>query len=283
MNAILETLMLRRPVINYVSPAACEIILSGSGVGAFIVLTPFSKIHKVGGLVLTEISPGAFTINWDTTPGNDPPVICYNIYQVVGGELILVSECVNPPDGGGGVPLPPGSPGGDDTYVVTPVTPEGEGPPSDPVTTPVAPPSFWNLNWVLVDSNPGEPIGSFLSSMSPDRFDLKGVQLGRDIFTGLNAYQEWQGSMTYTGPLRSSHLALAVSDLIGVGGQFFQIDFFQNGVLFYSVNSGDLLVVGDHDYDFDVPASAGDTISVTVFMVLGDVNPTGNHWFGLLT
>jgi hypothetical protein len=74
MNAILETLMLRRPVINYVSPAACEIILSGSGVGAFIVLTPFSRIHKVGGLRLTETSPGSFTLNWDTTPGGDPPL-----------------------------------------------------------------------------------------------------------------------------------------------------------------------------------------------------------------
>lgn len=137
MNAILETLMLRRPVINYVSPAACEIILSGSGVGAFIVLTPFSRIHKVGGLRLTETSPGSFTLNWDTTPGGDPPTICYNVYQLVGGELVLVAECVNPPDGGGGVPLPPGSPGGGDTYVVTPVTPEGEGPGSDPVTTPV--------------------------------------------------------------------------------------------------------------------------------------------------
>lgn len=142
MNSVIETIFARRPPIDYISPAACEVTLSGSGLLSLIlpVLNPFGRIHAVGDIIVLGEGAGPFSLNWETEPGADPPIICYNIYQVVGGELILVAECVTPPSGGGGVPLPPGSPEGGDTYVVTPVTPEGEGPPSNPVTTPVIPP-----------------------------------------------------------------------------------------------------------------------------------------------
>jgi len=142
MNSVIETIFARRPPIEYVSPAACEVILSGSGLLSLIlpVLNPFGRIRPVGNVIVLGEGAGPFSLNWETEPGEDPPVICYNIYQVVGGELILVAECVTPPPGGGGVPLPPGSPEGGDTYVVPPITTEGEGPPSNPVTTPVIPP-----------------------------------------------------------------------------------------------------------------------------------------------
>ena len=143
MNAIFDVLHARRPPINYVSPPVCEALASGSGAlgELLILLNPFGRIPAVGGLVVFGESPGPFSLTWNTTPGDGPPIICYNIYQVVDGNLILVSECVTPPtDPDTGVPLPPGSPGGGDTYVVTPVTPEGEGPPSPPITTPVIPP-----------------------------------------------------------------------------------------------------------------------------------------------
>lgn len=142
MNSVIETIFARRPPIDYISPAACEVTLSGSGLLSLIlpVLNPFGRIRAVRNVLVLGEGSGPFSLDWETTPGEDPPVICYNIYQVVGEELILVAECVTPPGGGGGVPLPPGSPGGGDTYVVTPVTTEGEGPPSLPVTTPIIPP-----------------------------------------------------------------------------------------------------------------------------------------------
>jgi len=137
MTSVMEILFARRPCINYVSPAVCEGDTSGSGFGApIIVLEPFGVIPVVGGLVVAGEFPGPFFLDWEPVPG----ALCYNIYQVVNGELMLIFECVLQPPGGpgGGHPLPPGSPGGGDTYVVTPVTPEGEGEPGIPVTTPTS-------------------------------------------------------------------------------------------------------------------------------------------------
>lgn len=136
MTSVIEILFARRPCLNYVSPAACEAGFSGSGFGVpIIVLSPFGTIPSVGGLVVAGEFPGPFSLSWEITEG----AVCYNVYQVVDGELILILECVPaPPPGGPGVELPPGSPEGGDTYVVTPITPEGEGPPGNPVTTPTA-------------------------------------------------------------------------------------------------------------------------------------------------
>lgn len=125
MNSVIEVLHLRRPPINYVSPAACEVILSGSGSAAlsFLLLRPIRKLNPVTGAGVLGTAPGPFSLMWETAPG----VICYNIYQLIAGELVLIAECVLP--GEGGYPLP-----GDGDFVITPVTPDGEGPPSDPVT-----------------------------------------------------------------------------------------------------------------------------------------------------
>lgn len=136
MNSVMEILFHRRPPLNYIAPSACEAILSGSSIVS-IVLPSFQRIKRVGGLTVLGVAPGPFSLNWETEPGADPPVICFNLYQVVDGVLTLVAECVTPPPGGGGVPIPGGgTPGG--SYVVTPVTPEGEGEPSDPITLPTS-------------------------------------------------------------------------------------------------------------------------------------------------
>jgi hypothetical protein len=141
MNSTMEILYARRPAITYIAPAACEAIISGSALSnLLLILNPIGRIPRVGNLSVLGDVPGPFALTWETTPGDGPPIICYNIYQLVGGEMVLVAECVTPPPGGGGVPLPPGSPGGGDTYVVTPVTTEGEGPPSLPISTPIIPP-----------------------------------------------------------------------------------------------------------------------------------------------
>ncbi len=134
MNSELEILFSRRPSINYVSPAICEGDVSSTG-SPVIVLQPFPGIPKLTGVFITEVG-GTFRLEWETTDG----AVCYNIYEVIDGELVLVLECVPNSD----VELPPG--GGE--FVVTPITPDGEGPPSDPVSTdepvidpPIDPPS----------------------------------------------------------------------------------------------------------------------------------------------
>lgn len=134
MTSVIEVLFARRPEINYVSPPACEVIISSFS-GLLITLSSIGHIPAASGLIIRGEWPGPFYLDWSTEHGDGPPVICYNIYQVSDGQLILVAECVNPPPGGGGVTLP-----GSGTFVVTPVTPEGEGPPSQPITTPGAPP-----------------------------------------------------------------------------------------------------------------------------------------------
>jgi len=120
MNSIVEVLYARRPIINYVSPAACEPPIASTGIALLSIFLPalFTKLTPMGKPRIFGTFPGPFFIDWETFPG----AICYNIYQVVNGQLVLLYECVT----NGPIVVPPGD------YVVTPVTPEGEGPPSPP-------------------------------------------------------------------------------------------------------------------------------------------------------
>lgn len=129
MNSIIEVLYARRPIINYVTPSACEVPLSSSGIALLSIFLPslFGPIGQMGRPFIFGTAPGPFFLDWENFPG----AICYNVYQVVDGQLVLLYECV----AGGPIVVPPGD------YVVTPVTPEGEGPPSPPngTGTPDAP------------------------------------------------------------------------------------------------------------------------------------------------
>lgn len=121
MNTVWEILYLRQMALHYVAPPICEVIFSGSS-SPIIVLSELA-IGKVTGLVLG--GAGGFTLSWNAFPG----ALCYNVY-FIGGDNIAVplAQCIPGP-----FVLPPNGPG---EVVVTPITLEGEGPPSDPIPYP---------------------------------------------------------------------------------------------------------------------------------------------------
>lgn len=123
MTSIIEVLYARRPIINYVTPSACETPLSSSGIALLSIFLPslFAGIGQMDRPFVYGTAPGPFSLDWTSFPG----AICYNVYQVIAGQLVLIHECI----AGGPITIPPGD------YVVTPITPDGEGPPSVPGST----------------------------------------------------------------------------------------------------------------------------------------------------
>lgn len=263
MTSVVEVLFARRPEINYVSPPACEVIISAFS-GLLITLATIGKIPAPSGVIVIGDWPGPFFLNWSTSPGSGPPVICYNIYQVVGEQLLLVSECVNPPPGGGGVPLPPG----DGTYVVTPVTPEGEGPPSIPVTTPPQPPEppgciEWNLSWQQTFADPGTNPPATPSGAGTSNGFSFGLSQGVLNFPPEFATFVDKGSQTYSleeGCLMNVHVSIAFSG-DGISSGSIQVDV--DSVNIFAVP--DVLTPGEYDYQFVLPAAVSSLVEVIVF------------------
>ena len=123
MRGVWDILYARQPIINYVAPPVCEVIFSGSG-QPIIVLSQ-NPVGKVTGLVLG--GSGGFRLSWNIFPG----AICYNIYYINGANVAMIlAQCVSDPF----YDLPEGLDPGN--IVVTPITPEGEGEPSDPIPYP---------------------------------------------------------------------------------------------------------------------------------------------------
>jgi len=123
MNSVVETLYLRRPKIEYVSPPVCDFLFSSSG-GPVIVLNDISKRRGPSGLILS--GEGNFRLSWNTYPG----ALCYNIYRLEDGEYVIFAECQEATF----IDLPPG------TYIVTAITKDGETDPSDPIVVSGTPP-----------------------------------------------------------------------------------------------------------------------------------------------
>lgn len=122
MQTVWEILYARQMALHYVAPPVCEVIFSGSSSPIIVLAGP--SIGKVTGLVLGGV--GGHTLSWNAFPG----ALCYNVY-FIGGDNIAVplAQCIPGP-----FELPPNGPG---EVVVTPITLEGEGPPSDPIPYPV--------------------------------------------------------------------------------------------------------------------------------------------------
>lgn len=76
MNLVLDTLFLRRPKINYVSPPVCEAIFSGTG-SPIIILADIGKLPGPTGLVAGGV--GNRRLSWNRYPG----ALCYNVYTAV--------------------------------------------------------------------------------------------------------------------------------------------------------------------------------------------------------
>lgn len=127
MRSVIDSLFLRRPRLEYVSPAICEFPFSSSSFPS-IILNDIARLSAPGDIVwgIGGDFPGNPVIfNWGNTPG----VICRSVYiQVDPGNpdspFNLVSECVPP----GTIGLcTPGS------YQISVTTDEGESELSSPI------------------------------------------------------------------------------------------------------------------------------------------------------
>ena len=76
MKIVIDPLFLRRPKLNYVSPAVCEAIFSGTG-SPIIILSDISKLPGPTGLVFGGV--GGKRLTWNVYPG----ALCYNVYSAV--------------------------------------------------------------------------------------------------------------------------------------------------------------------------------------------------------
>lgn len=293
MNSVMDILFARRPCINYVSPAICEgDITSGSGFGLpSIVLEPFGGFPPVVGLTVAGAWPGPFSLTWEASPG----AICYNVYRLEDGELVLIFECVQAPGGGGGggggggdpIILPPGgNPDGGDVIVVTIVTPDGESPPSHTIRTPTNPSGvgFWNLSWVTTFFIEGDPAGSFIDTHQLNGFEYDSSQpdKGAAIGSPQASTKLTEGAMMYTGPARLCHMHLVITGRFG-NPEVESISVDHDGTLIMSVP---VYANGVYDFDFLIPESVNKQIKVDTFRGMGwgfGTDACHHHWVVTLT
>lgn len=140
----LDVLKLRRPALNYVSPAICEALFSSSSFPT-VVLDPLPSVKTgITGGVIRYDGGGDYVIGWNNYPG----ALCYSVYKLNDAndpfsEYILVAECITDPifDPHDWV-IPPDPPGTPTCYIITAITPEGETPFGVPICpfTPPEPP-----------------------------------------------------------------------------------------------------------------------------------------------
>jgi hypothetical protein len=133
LKIVIDPLFLRRPKLNYVSPAVCEAIFSGTG-SPIIILSDISKLPGPTGLAFGGVGSRRFT--WSVYPG----ALCYNVYTAVFNvhdifscqQLVsesatvsyqIIAECLVDP-----VFVIPSA----GCYRVSAITPDGESDLSDP-------------------------------------------------------------------------------------------------------------------------------------------------------
>jgi hypothetical protein len=126
MTSTLEVLFLRRPAIDYISPAICEADFSSSA-HPVIVLDPFSRLFAPSGFALGG-DGSIHTFVWNRYPG----VLCYSVYKLIdeldpNGAYQLIAECIT--DNFYDTDIP-------GTYRITAITSDGETPFSDPLLLP---------------------------------------------------------------------------------------------------------------------------------------------------
>jgi len=133
LKIVIDPLFLRRPKINYISPAVCEAVFSGTG-SPIIILSDISKLPGPTGLAFGGVGSRRFT--WNRYPG----ALCYNVYTAVFNvhdifscqQLVsesstvsyqIIAECIVDP-----VFVIPSA----GCYRVSAITPDGESDLSDP-------------------------------------------------------------------------------------------------------------------------------------------------------
>lgn len=131
-----DTLKARQIPFHYTSPPVCDFIFSASG-ETEIFLRDRSTGGSITGLTITW-NGEYYRLQWDTYPG----ALCYTVYKLVDeldpfSTYRVVAECITDNF------YDTTDPG---TYVVTPITPDGEGeiPPEGGTPTPPVDPCIGN-------------------------------------------------------------------------------------------------------------------------------------------
>lgn len=174
-NIYQDVLHPRRATLNYISPAICEAIFSGSSFATLVLESNSHALTPVTGFRYNyNASNGTWSIYWDNYPNG----ICYNVYAAdnpadPNTTFTLVAECLpdpvwNPPTpggGGGGGNPPPGTPGS--VIVITVITTGGESPFPNTPPPPLPPPpgggggtTFFNVEYTATcpDGFSGAPV-----------------------------------------------------------------------------------------------------------------------------
>jgi hypothetical protein len=81
----LDTLFLRRPKLNYVSPPVCEAVFSGTG-SPIIILPDIGPLLGPTGIAVG--GSGQITLRWNNYPG----ALCYNVYSAIFTGTVL-TDC----------------------------------------------------------------------------------------------------------------------------------------------------------------------------------------------
>lgn len=157
MNSVIDTLFLRRPKLEYISPPVCEFDFSSSG-SPIIVLEDINKRRAPSGLVLGGV--GNFRLSWDTYPG----ALCFSVYKAIDeldpfGDYELIAECISD----NFIDLDDFGPG---HYRVSAITLDGESDLSPPIevssSTPTEPTiEVVSLNPINTMSEDGTIVGVF--------------------------------------------------------------------------------------------------------------------------
>jgi hypothetical protein len=141
-KAFLDVLHARQPKLDYISPAVCEYIFSGSGFSSLLLDDNWNDDPVSSATIVIYGSGGDHSLNWEPVIG----AICYMIYQAddplnpLTSTYTLVADCVEgntwnpPPPPGGGPPFPPPP-----CYVIQALTDAGLAPFGVPVCNPPPP------------------------------------------------------------------------------------------------------------------------------------------------
>ncbi len=253
MNTVFDYLYTRRPALNYVSPAICQVDFSSSG-GPIIVLTPFTRQLGPTGAVWGSLGGGRFRFSWNRYPG----ALCYSIYKLVDeldpfGPYRLIAECIN--DNFYDTDIP-------GCYAVTAITPEGETPLSDQECTPPVPPEFPPT--VETDAP------TFVSDSSAQ---LNGLSNPNGLDTSVEF--EWGLTTAYGNLTVSQGIGSGVSDVpfsSGLGGLSPATTYHYRAL---AANADGSAVGDDMEFTTSGGGGGGVTIEAMDFDTMYDISDTG--------
>jgi hypothetical protein len=134
-KAFLDVLHARQPKLDYISPAVCEYVFSGSGFSSLLLDENWDDDPVSGATFIIYGNGGDHRLRWNPVIG----AICYMIYRAddplnpLTSTYTLVADCVEgetwdppPPPGGGPIPC----------YIIQALTEDGLGALSTPICYP---------------------------------------------------------------------------------------------------------------------------------------------------